>query len=111
MKLFARIVPVCAVFGVAAFAFAQVSRSEPSGKITPWEAMKAANVSIKGTPVSATFEFEGGKWFYAVLLTKNKKLYEVEVNATTGKAGASETVSVAEETKEFQQDLSAAIGK
>ena len=86
------------------------AKVEAVGKVTPWAAMKIANATLKGKPLTATYASEGGKLIYDVLVTKNGKLYEVEVDAVTGKAGNPETVTVAEEAKEMTDDLNKAMG-
>ena len=53
---------------------------------------------IPGTAQSAKYEFEDGHWQYAVVVAdKAKQLYEVEVNAATGKVTDTEKTSAAEE--------------
>ena len=86
------------------------AKGEATGRVTPWAAMKIANATLKGKPLTATYASEGNKWLYDVLVTKNGKLYEVEVDAVTGKAAPAETVTVAEEAKEMTDDLNKAMG-
>jgi len=82
----------------------------PSGKITPWQAMKIATAKTPGKPIWANFEFEDGKWIYGVVVASGKTLHEVEIDATTGKVGDSEVITPAQEGKEATQELNAAIG-
>ena len=89
---------------------ANAKGAEPTGKVTPWAAMKIANATLKGKPLTATYASEGNKWLYDVLVTKDGKLYEVEVDATTGKAAPAETVTVEEEAKEMTDDLNKGMG-
>jgi len=89
---------------------ANAKGAEPTGKVTPWNAMKIANSTLKGKPLTAIYASEGNKWLYDVLVTKDGKLYEVEVDAVTGKAAPAEVVTVAEEAKEMTDDLNKAMG-
>ncbi len=82
----------------------------PSGKITPWQAMKIATINTPGKPLQATFEHEDGKWIYGVVVVSGKTLHEVEVDATTGKVGDSEKITPEAEGRELAQELNAAIG-
>ena len=89
---------------------AQAKDDSPKGKVAPWTAMKTANADLKGKPLTATFASEGGKWIYDVLITKDGKLYEVEVDAASGKAAKPEIVTVEEEAQEMSDDLNKAMG-
>ena len=94
-------------FGAMALAGPQAQ-----GKIAPWDAMKAATAKLGGgTAYQATYLIEGGKPMYDVVVIKNKKLSEVEVDAVTGKAGTVEEVTPAEEGKELVDQLNVALGK
>lgn len=94
-------------FGAVALAGPQAQ-----GKIAPWDAMKAATAKLGGgTAYQATYLIEGGKPMYDVVVIKNKKLSEVEVDAVTGKAGTVEEVTPAEEGQELVDQLNVALGK
>ncbi len=94
-------------FGAVALAGPQAQ-----GKTAPWDAMKAATDKLGGgTAYQATYLIEGGKPLYDVVVIKNKKLSEVEVDAITGKAGTVEEVTPAEEGKELVDQLNVALGK
>lgn len=83
-----------------------------AARITPAQAEAAAVKKIPGTAQSAKYEFEDGHWQYAVVVVdKSKQLYEVEVNATTGKVTATEKTSAAEETSEAAADKKMAAKK
>src|SRR3954449_10646360 len=85
---------------------ARAAKTRPpaaSGKITPWGAMKIAEGRIPGHAISANFLYEGGHWIYDVLVVQGKTLHEIEIDAQTGKPGASETVTPQEEAKEMQE--------
>ena len=81
----------------------------PSGKVTPWAAMKTAAAKTGGKPFQAVFEFEDGRWQYGVLVLKGGRISEVEINATTGVVGDVEGITPAGEAKEAQSELEAAI--
>jgi hypothetical protein len=83
----------------------------PMGKITPWQAMKIATGNTPGKPIQAIFEYEDNRWHYGVVVVRGKTLYEVEIDATTGKVGDSEVITSEGEGKEMAQELNAAIGK
>ncbi len=77
----------------------------PAAKISPVQAMKAAEGKIGGKAVMTIFEFDEGKWNYGVIVAKNHKLTEVDVDPKTGKAGASEEVTPDDEAAEFKDAL------
>jgi hypothetical protein len=81
----------------------------PSGKVTPWAAMKTAAAKTGGKPFQAVFEFEDGRWQYGVLVLRGGKISEVEINATTGAVGDVEGITPAGEAKEAKSELEAAI--
>lgn len=83
-------------------------RPEPSGKVTPWAAMKTAAAKTGGKPFQATYEFEEGKWSYAVVVVKDGKLSEVEIDANTGKVGDVEGVTPEGEAKEVKAEFAKA---
>jgi uncharacterized membrane protein YkoI len=82
----------------------------PTGKITPWEAIKIATGKVPGRALNANFEFEDGHWQYGVIVAAGKTLKEIEINAMTGKIGDVETITPAGEAKEVQSELTAALG-
>jgi len=77
----------------------------PTGKVTPWAAMATAAARSGGKPFQATFEFEDGRWQYGVMVLKAGKIFEVEINATTGAVGDIEGVTPGGEAKEFKTEL------
>ncbi len=77
----------------------------PVAKVTPVQAMKAAEGKVGGKAAMAIFEFDEGHWIYGVVIMKNHKLMEVDVDPMTGKTGDSEDVTPADEAKEFQDGL------
>ena len=77
----------------------------PSAKFSPVQAMKAAEGKVGGKAVMVIFEFDAGKWNYGVIVAKNHKLTEVDVDPKTGKAGASEAVTPEDEAVEFKDAL------
>lgn len=76
--------------------------------ITSAQAEAAAVKKIPGKAISSKYEFEDGRWQYAVLVKKGKTLYEVEVNATSGKVLDTEKTTMAEERAEAAADKAAA---
>lgn len=82
-----------------------------AGRITPAQAKAAAVHKIPGKAQSAKYEFEDGRWQYAVLVQKGSALYEVEVNAQTGVVTDTEKTSAAEERSEAAADAKAAAKK
>ena len=82
----------------------------PKAKISPAQAKAAAVKRIPGKAQSAKYEFEDGHWQYAVLVQNKKGLYEVEVDATSGKVTDTEKTTPAEEAKEAAADAKAAQG-
>ena len=94
--------------GIGAMALAG---PQGKGKIAPWDAMKTATEKVGGGKAhQATYLVEGGKPIYDVIIIKDKKLSEVEVDAITGKAMAVEQVTPEEEGKEFTDELNVALG-
>ncbi len=81
----------------------------PAAKITPVQAMKAAEAKSGGKAKMAMFEFDEGHWVYGVIIVKNHKLMEVELDPITGKVGDMESVTPEGEGKEFQQELAKLI--
>jgi uncharacterized membrane protein YkoI len=79
--------------------------TKPQAEVSPVQAMAAAQRKVGGKAAIATFEFEEGHWSYGVIVAKNHKLMEVEIDAMTGKILDSEMVSPAEEAREFQREL------
>ena len=77
-------------------------------KITPWAAMKTAAEKTGGMPFQALYEFDEGHWVYGVVIVKDHKLMEVEIDPQTGKVGDTEAIDPAGEAKEVQQELTAA---
>lgn len=98
-----------AIVAAAVAAAAAGQRTVPSGKITPWQAMKTATQRASGRAVQATFEFEDGKWIYGVIVAGKGKLSEVEIDANTGKVGDVEKIEPASEAKEYEGDLRRAL--
>ncbi len=83
-----------------------------AARITPAQAEAAAVKKIPGSAQSAKYEFEDGHWQYAVVVAdKAKQLYEVEVNAASGKVTATEKTSAAEEASEAVADKKASDKK
>lgn len=81
----------------------------PVAKVTPVQAMKAAEGKYGGQAKMALFEFDEGHWVYGVVVLKDKKLIEVDVDPVTGKAGDSEAVTPDDEAKEFKEQLTAIL--
>lgn len=81
----------------------------PHAKLTPVQAMSIAVAKSGGKATRATFEFDEGHWVYGVLVVKDHKLFEVELDPVTGKVGDTESVTPEDEAKETQQELSAMI--
>lgn len=82
---------------------------DPAAKVTPVQAMKAAEAKVGGKAAMAMFEFDEGHWIYGVIVSKNHKLIEVDVDPITGKAGDTESVTPEDEGKEFQKALARLI--
>ncbi|MDR3692340.1 MAG: PepSY domain-containing protein [Fimbriimonas sp.] len=79
------------------------------GKITPWDAMKIATKASGGKALQATYEFDDGQWIYGVMVVKNHKLLEVEIDPTTGKVNETEATTPDAEIKELKADLAKAV--
>ena len=98
----------CAV-ALAALAISSAAQAAPKAKISPAQAKAAALRRIPGHAQSSTYEFEDGKWQYAVLVNGRKGgLYEVEVDATTGRVTDTEKTTPGEEAREAAADKKAA---
>ncbi len=82
-----------------------VAMTKPVAKVTPVQAMKAAEAKLGGKATMAIFEFDEGHWTYGVIVVKNHKLTEIDVDPTTGKAGASEAVTPDDEAAEMKDAL------
>lgn len=85
------------------------SMTAPIAKVTPVQAMKAAEGKVGGKATMVLFEFDEGQWTYGVVVVKNHKLMEVDVDPMTGKAGATEDVTPDDEAKEFKDALAKMI--
>ncbi|MBV8886375.1 MAG: PepSY domain-containing protein [Chroococcidiopsidaceae cyanobacterium CP_BM_RX_35] len=71
-----------------------------AARITAAQAETAALGRIPGKALSAKYEYEDGRWQYAVLVQQGRDLYEVEVNAQNGRVMDSERTTAAEERSE-----------
>jgi len=81
-----------------------------AARITPAQAKASALKKIPGKATAAKYEFEDGHWQYAVaVVDKAGQMYEVEVNAATGKVTDTEKTSAAEEASEAAADKKAAM--
>ena len=78
---------------------------KPHSNITPVQAMKAAEGKTGGKATMAIFEFDEGHWIYGVIVAKDHKLTEVDVDPMTGKAGSTEAVTPDDEAKEMKDAL------
>lgn len=74
-----------------------------AARITAAQAEAAAVKRIPGKALSAKYEFEEGHWQYAVLVKRGGTLYEVEVNAQSGRVTDYEHTTAAEERREASQ--------
>ena len=83
----------------------QQKMTKPAAKVSPVQAMKSAEGKTGGKAVLAVFEFDEGHWGYGVIVNKNHRLVEVDVDPMTGKAGDTESVTPADEAKEFEAAL------
>ena len=81
----------------------------PHAQVTPVQAMAIAEGKTGGKAARVTFEFDEGHWVYGVLIIKNHKLMEVELDPMTGKVGDTEAVTPEDEAKEAHQELAALI--
>ena len=89
----------------------QMAQAGPTKQVGPWDAMKAAVTKVPGgKAISATYAFEEKHWIYDVIVVKGKAITEVEVDAATGKAGDTESVTPEMEGREMTAELNAAIG-
>ena len=87
------------------------TQARPAKQVGPWDAMKAATTKVPGSKAfSATYAHEGNKWLYDVIVIKDKKITEVEVDAATGKVGDTEPGTPEGEGKEMTAELAKAIG-
>ncbi|HLK58842.1 MAG TPA: PepSY domain-containing protein [Chthonomonadaceae bacterium] len=82
----------------------------PTGKITPWQAIKIATTKVPGQALNANFEFDEGHWVYGVMVVSGKKIHEIEIDPNTGKVGDVEEVTPEGEGKEVTAELNAALG-
>ncbi len=82
----------------------------PTGKITPWAAIKIATQKVPGRALQANYEFDEGKWIYGVMVVSGQTIKEVEIDPMTGKVGDVENVTPEGEAKEMQAELTKAIG-
>ena len=77
----------------------------PHAKVTPIQAMKTAEGKASGKATMAIFEFDEGHWVYGVVVVKNHKLSEVEVDPMTGKVLAAEAITPDGEATEMKGEL------
>ncbi len=97
------------LMSLAAFAVT-AAQAAPRAAISPAQAKASALKKITGHATAAKYEFEDGHWQYAVtVINKAGQMYEVEVNATTGKVTDTEKTSLAEEKSEAAADAKAAM--
>ena len=82
----------------------------PTGRITPWAAIHIALQRVPGRALQATYEFDGARPDYDVVIVTGKKLKEVELDAVSGKVTDSESVDPRGEASELQAELQHAIG-
>jgi hypothetical protein len=108
MKKNLPVFPLLAAAAMVATAVLSAEAKAPKAKITPAQAEAAATKKIQGKATSAKYEFEDGHWQYAVLVENKTGLYEVEVNATTGKVMDTERTTPDEEEREAAADKAAA---
>ncbi len=88
---------------------AALHAAPPAAKVSPRQAEAAAVARIPGKALAAKYEFEDGRWQYAVTVQDKKgQLYEAEVSASTGRVTATEKTSRAEEAQEAAADKKAA---
>ncbi len=77
----------------------------PKAKITPKQAEASALKKIPGQVVNTKYEFEDGRWQYAVTVKASTgKLFEAEVSSTTGKVLDTEATTAEAEAKEAAAD-------
>lgn len=109
------ILGITALLGGGLFrARVQAQEPAPTGKITPWAAMKIATEKVPGHALNATYEFDEGHWVYGVMVVTGgtkKEIKEVELDPTTGKVGDVEAVTPEGEAKEMTAELNKALGK
>lgn len=74
--------------------------SQASSRITASQARGVALHRISGKVISTKYELEDGHWQYAILLRRGSVLYEVNVNAETGRITSTERTSQSEENTE-----------
>lgn len=105
------ILTATAALSLTGMAFAQTATkpasapTPPKAKIAQKTAESTAGKKIGGKVLSSTYEFEDGRWQYAVMVKNAKgELYEVEVNATTGKVMDTEKTTPGAEAKEAAAD-------
>lgn len=88
---------------------AQAAPAKAASRISPAQAEAAATAKIPGKALSAKYEFEDGHWQYGVLVKKGAALYEVEVDASTGRVTDTEKTTPGEEAREAAADKKAAM--
>ncbi|MDE2127197.1 MAG: PepSY domain-containing protein [Armatimonadetes bacterium] len=122
MRMFLRKRPVtiaavaCAALLSVAVAHLQASgqvrsgASIPTGRITPWAAIRIALRKVPGRALQATYEFDGARPDYDVVIVTGKKLKEVELDAISGKVTDSESVDPQGEASELRAELLHAVG-
>jgi len=104
-------ISVTLLAGVCLFCVPWAQGAPSHGKVTPWDAMAAAVGKVPGGKAySATYASEGGHWIYDVIVLKGNAITEVEIDATTGKVGDTETATPEGEGQELTAELSKAIG-
>ena len=93
---------------LALLGVAHAGASKPTAQL---KAEATASKKMHAKLVSSKYEFEDGRWQYAVLVKKGVTLYEVEVSKDGTKVLDSEKTSAAEEAKEAAADKKAAANK
>lgn len=75
-------------------------------KLTPVQAIRAAEQQTGGKAKAAIVEQEKGEWVYGIFVEKNEQVSEVNVHPGTGKVGTPETILPHDEANEFKDTLS-----
>ena len=98
------------LIGLSALLLPIASQAAPKARITPQQAEASAVKKIPGHATGAKYEFEDGHWQYAVtVMGRTGGMYEVEVNAQTGRVTDTEKTTPGEEASEAAADKKAAM--
>lgn len=106
-----RIITIALVTASAIAPIVMGAQAAGRHRISARQAEAAALRRVHGTASGAKYELEDGRWQYAVIVHRGGAMYEVQVDAHSGKVLDVERTSASEERGEAAADQKAAHGR